>query len=166
MRRLPIAVLVLALAACSDAADRGTARVAEVVDGDTIVLADGRRVRLVQIDAPEPAEDECYGPDATAELRALLPEGTPVLLETDPRLDDTDRFGRELRYVFRDETNVNLELVRRGAASAYFFRREEGRYADDLLAAARRAELEGLGLWGACPSARLDPFRGVDSGRA
>ena len=61
---------------------------------------------------------------------------------------------------------MNLELVRRGAASAYFFRREEGRYADDLLAAARRAVLEGLGLWGACPSARLDPFRGVDSGRA
>ena len=51
------------------------------------------------------------------------------MLVRDPALDATDRYGRQLRYVFAAGTNVNLALVRAGAASPYFFRRERGRYA-------------------------------------
>jgi micrococcal nuclease len=74
------------------------------------------------------------------------------------------RYGRLLRYVHRDGTNLNLELVRRGAASAWFFEGDRGRYADELLAAAEDAHEDARGLWGACPGTRLDPERGVDTG--
>jgi hypothetical protein len=39
-----------------------------------------------------------------------------------------------------------------------------GRYADRLLAEARRAKAAKRGLWGACPRTVLDPYRGVDTG--
>jgi len=164
MRR-GILLVVLVLAGCggNDGA-RTEETVARVVDGDTIRLPDGTRVRLVQIDAPEADEHECYAARATRALERLLPEGAEVELERDPALDDRDRFDRALRYVLRGETNVNLELVRAGAAAPYFFRGDRGRYADDLLAAAAEARDAGRGLWGACPSARLDPSRALAAG--
>jgi endonuclease YncB( thermonuclease family) len=166
-RALAAAAAALALAACASGPDQATdqAEVARVIDGDTLELTGGERVRLVQIDAPEVREEECYATEATAELTRLLPPGTDVRLEADPRLDDADRYGRLLRYVRRDEENVNLELVRRGAASVWFFDGDRGRYADELLAAAEAAERDGQGLWGACPAAELDPEHGVDTGR-
>jgi micrococcal nuclease len=165
-RTLAAVAALLALAACSttgEEAPEQDASVARVGDGDTIDLADGRRIRLVQIDAPELGEGECYGPEAAEALRQLLPEGTTLRLEADPRLDDVDRFGRLLRYVHLSETNVNLELVRRGAAAPWFFGGSRGRYAAELLTAARAAEAGGRGLWGACPTAELDPQHGVET---
>jgi endonuclease YncB( thermonuclease family) len=57
-----------------------------------------------------------------------------------------------------------MELVRRGAASAWFVGRDHGRYADDLLDAARDARTEARGLWAACPGTVLDPHRSVETG--
>jgi micrococcal nuclease len=140
-----------------------TATVASVTDGDTLRLRDGRRVRLLQIDAPE-QESECYGRAATRALRRLTPPGSVIGLRSDPGLDDRDQHGRLLRYVVRGGTAVNLELVRRGAAVPYFFRGERGVHAGVLVSAARRARREHLGLWGACPGAQLDPDRGAVTG--
>ena len=82
-----------------------TATVVRVIDGDTIdVRIAGRdeRVRLIGIDTPETVKPEapveCYGPEASAFTKQLLPEGTPVRLERDvvgtvSRLD-RDAFGR------------------------------------------------------------------------
>lgn len=136
-----------------------------VVDGDTVRLADGRVVRLVQIDAPE-ARTECYGREATRALIALTPKGATVLLERDPRLDEHDTYDRLLRYVFAGATNVNLELVSRGAAAPYFFRNDRGRYAAELLRSAKDARRTGAGFWGVCPRARLEPGRGSVTGPA
>ena len=61
------------------------------------------------------------------------------MLVRDPALDGTDRYGRQLRYVFVYGTNVNVALVREGAASPYFFHDERGRYAPLLLAAVEKA---------------------------
>src|SRR5438045_6853066 len=61
--------------------------VAEVIDGDTIALTNGEHVRLVQIDAPEVAQGECYARPATAALERMAPPGTRIRLEADPRLD-------------------------------------------------------------------------------
>ncbi len=165
-RALAAAAAVLALAACSSGADSAAeeAEVARVIDGDTIEMTGGDRVRLVQIDAPELQEDECYAAEAAQALRELLPAGSQVRLEPDPDLDEVDRFDRLLRYVHRDGTNVNLELVRRGAASVWFFEGDRGRFADALLDAARDAEAAVSGLWAACPGTRLDPTRGLDTG--
>ncbi len=93
----------------------------------------------------------------------MLPPGARISLEADPALDRVDRYGRLLRYVHRSGRNVNLELVRRGAASVWFFEGDRGRYADRLLAAARRAKAARRGLWGACPGTRLDPEAGVET---
>ena len=95
--------------------------VAYVNDGDTLRTTSGRRVRLVQIDAPE-LHGDCYGKAALAALRRLAPKGARITLVRDPALDATDRYGRQLRYVFVSGTNVNVALVRQGAASPYFFR--------------------------------------------
>jgi micrococcal nuclease len=146
-----------------DAPRGGTATVARVVDGDTLQLADGTRVRLVQIDTPE-RSDECYGERANALTRRLLPPGTRVRIEPDPRLDRVDVFGRLLAYVFDGDENVNVRLVREGAAGVWFFGGARGRYADELLAAARDARAKRRGLWSACPLARFDPLAAVASG--
>ena len=135
---------------------RRVLRVAGVVDGDTLELDTGDRIRLVQIDAPE-ATGECYGRKAGSVLGRLLPVGTTVRVARDPRLDDVDRYGRLLRYVFSGRRNINLLLVKRGAASVWFFRGDRGRYANALLGAAEAARANGRGAWGAC-EADLDPL--------
>lgn len=156
--RAAVAIAVLALlGAASVGARPGTTSVQRVVDGDTIVLAGGTRVRLVQIDSPELGSGECYSRKASAELRRLLPAGAPVRLEADARLDRVDRYGRLLRYVHRGSVDVNVELVRRGAATVWFYDGDRGKYAAQLLAAARSARREKRGLWGACRVA-WDPY--------
>src|SRR4029078_9307920 len=76
---------------------------------------------------------ECYGVQARALLRRLIPPGTTVRVEADPRLDQVDRYGRLLRHPFRGPTNLNLELVRQGAATVWFYDHDRGRYAAELM---------------------------------
>jgi endonuclease YncB( thermonuclease family) len=141
-------------------------RVVRVVDGDTVALTNGDRVRLVQIDTPEVHEPECYGHAASATTRRLLPPGTRVQLLAEPATDRVDRYGRLLRYVVRakDGLEVNLRLLALGAAAPYFYRGRRGRYAAKLDALARRARRLHLGLWGACPSTPYGPDQQVDTG--
>lgn len=138
--------------------------VRRVNDGDTLTLTSGRQVRLVQVDAPELATD-CYGRAAHTTLQQLVTAGKGVTLVGDARLDSEDRYGRLLRYVFVGRLNVNVELVRRGAASPYFFRKQRGRYAGELLAAVEAARSAGAGYWGTCPRAELNTGLGSVTGR-
>jgi endonuclease YncB( thermonuclease family) len=139
--------------------------VVRIADGDTLTLADDRKIRLVQIDAPELAEGECYAQEARSALEKLAPIGAQVAPVLDPKLDIRDKNGRLLAYVMNSGTNVNLRLVEQGAAAPYFYQGERGRFADELMAAAHRARARKAGLWGACPDAKLEPGRQVDSGR-
>lgn len=150
------------------AAPRGAAvRVARVVDGDTIDLADGRTVRLVQIDTPEVyGGAECGGRAASDAMHALVPAGARVRLVRDPVTDDRDRYGRLLRYVYVGSRNVNVLMVARGHATPYFYDGERGRFAAQLMRGTRAAQARDLGIWGACPNAVLDAYRGVSTGPA
>jgi endonuclease YncB( thermonuclease family) len=162
----PALLLLLMLAASvavSGSAAVSPAIVASVTDGDTVRLADGHRVRLLQIDTPELGTGECYSRAARKALLRLVPERSAVGLESDPALDQIDRYGRLLRYLRRGSTNVNLALVREGAAAPYFYDGDTGRYADRLLSAAIAAKAARRGLWGACPGTNLDPFRQVET---
>jgi micrococcal nuclease len=153
-------------AASAAAAEPSVFRVERVVDGDTIALRNGRRVRLVQIDTPEVYFGlECYGREASARAKELLPPGTAVYLLVEPATDRVDDYGRLLRYVVRvaDGLNVNLRLVTDGAAAPYFFDGRRGRYAGRIEALALGARREGRGLWKACPHTRYDPYEGVES---
>jgi endonuclease YncB( thermonuclease family) len=140
------------------------ARIGHVADGDTVTLTSGYRVRFVQIDTPEVYfTPECYGKQASAITKMLLPAGTLVRLTTEPATDLVDQYGRLLRYVIRarDGLNINVYLVRVGAAAPYFYDGRRGRYAGLLDRLARRARSLHLGLWGACPRTPYDPERGV-----
>jgi endonuclease YncB( thermonuclease family) len=140
--------------------------VSSVTDGDTLVLRDGRRVRLLQIDTPELGTGECYSRAARTALVALAPPGSRLTLEPDPRLDKVDRYGRLLRYLKLRSRNVNLELVRLGAAAPYFYGAARGKYAVALMRAAQQARTAGRGLWGACPATVLDPYDAVATGQS
>lgn len=120
-----------------------------VHDGDTLFLDDGRKVRLLGINTPEIGENaECYGDEATALLRQLLPEATPVWVLAD--VEPLDQYGRSLLFIYTDDgLNVNLELLEQGAAEVEQYEpnlllRDELHRAED---AARAAH---LGLWEAC----------------
>ena len=139
--------------------------VARVIDGDTIELVGGQRVRLVQIDTPE-KHVECYGDAASALTRRLIPAGTHVRIEQDPNLDQVDRYQRKLAYVWKGDEDINATLVRDGAAGVWFFDGRRGRHADELLNAVERARTGHEGLWGACPLARFDPLDSMSSGPA
>ena len=144
----------------------GWSRVDHVADGDTVVLGEHVTVRLVQIDTPEVFfTPECYGEQASAETKKLLPRGTLVRLVRDATTDAVDAFGRVLRYVVRDDgVDVNLQLVADGAAAPYFFDGVRGERADELLAEAHAARAAGKGLWGACPGTQFAPEHGISTG--
>lgn len=157
-----LVVLLAALAGCGsgggDASpgEPGRAQVVRVVDGDTIVVElDGaeERVRLIGIDTPESVDPrspvDCFGPEASAAAKALLPEETEVQLVRD--VEARDRFDRLLAYVYRvdDGTFVNLALAEQGFAEVATFPPNVA-HTDELVAAVARAREEGLGLWGAC----------------
>lgn len=172
MRRLVLVTGLLAVLGMAFVLLGGTAApaspttsavVRSVHDGDTLTLVDGRRVRLLQIDTPE-LGGECYSRAARTALLRLAPVGYRIELEIDPRLDRIDRYGRLLRYVHRGRANVNVELVREGAAAPYFYDGARGRYAGMLLAAARSAKSAKRGLWKACASTLLDPTHAVSTG--
>jgi endonuclease YncB( thermonuclease family) len=160
-----LAIVALVAAQLSGAAPGpAPAIVDHVYDGDTLTLTSGYRVRLLQIDTPELGSGECYSRAARTALVNLVPAGSRISLETDPSLDQVDRYGRLLRYIHRGELNVNIQLVKRGDAAPYFYDGERGKYAAVLFADARRAKTAKRGLWGACPRTRLDPYRAVDTG--
>lgn len=94
--------------------------VTHVVDGDTIDVTGGVRVRLIGIDTPE--RGACGATEATAALRALV-DGRRVVLVPGAR-DDVDRYGRLLRYVEVDGVDVNLEMLRQGRAVARYDSRD------------------------------------------
>jgi endonuclease YncB( thermonuclease family) len=90
-----------------------------------------------------------------------------VRLYPEPMTDRIDQYGRLLRYVVRvrDRLNVNVQLVRVGAAAPYFYQGRRGRNAALLERLTLRAWAKKLGLWGRCPHTPYDPNRGVSTRR-
>ena len=117
------------------------ALVVQVIDGDTVELADGRYVRYLGIDTPELGE--AYSSEASDRNRELV-EGKTVELQRGKR--DQDEFGRLLRYVYVDGVFVNAELVAQGYARAYIFDPDE-RYSQILVQLEQYAKMREQGLW-------------------
>ncbi len=149
-------LVVVALAGCTPDAPPDGGVVEHVVDGDTVdvVLGDREeRVRLIGIDTPEvyvtDGPPECFGPEASAFTKELLPEGTAVRLERD--VVGRDDYGRLLAYVYlaADGRMVN-ELIIAGGFAQPLTIPPNSTFASRFVAAARAAEAAGLGLWGAC----------------
>jgi len=161
---------VLATAALAGCDDGGAAlrapdgrslsgRVVSVADGDTVRvrLGSGRteRVRYIGIDTPETqkpdAPAECYGDRARA-FNARLVDDRYVRLELD--VEERDRYGRLLAYVYAGGTFVNAELVRAGYADALTVP-PNVRFAPRFRKLARDARRARRGLWASCAPPRL-----------
>jgi micrococcal nuclease len=134
----------------------GEAIVERVVDGDTVRVdtgGDAESVRLIGIDTPESVDPrqpvQCFGREASAHTKSLLPEGARVRLERDAEL--RDRFGRVLAYVFRadDGLFVNEAIVAGGFAQVLTVPPNVA-YQERFVRAAAQARAHRRGLWSAC----------------
>jgi len=147
---LLLLALVTALPASSAlAALDGT--VVRVVDGDTIHVRIGARVekvRYIGVNTPEvhhPRKGEEPGGREAAEVNRRLVEGKTVRLELD--VQERDRYGRLLAYVWVGDVMVNAELVRLGYAQVMTIP-PNVRYQEIFVKLQREAREAGRGLWG------------------
>lgn len=102
--------------------------VTSVVDGDTIkVMIDNEKktIRVIGINTPETVDPrrpvECFGKEASDKAKELL-TGKTVTLKVDPSQQDTDKYGRLLRYVFlSDGTDFGKSMIANGYAYEYTY---------------------------------------------
>ena len=121
-------------------------RVEKVIDGDTIELADGTRVRLIGIDTPEYTEGkpQPFAEEATQFTRNFVRGGTVQLHFDRQRLD---RYNRVLAFVYVGDAFLNEELVKAGLATAqtqYDYRSD---FKSRFVRAQREAQAAGRGIW-------------------
>lgn len=130
------------------------ARVAQVQDGDTLKLTDGRRVRLIGVNTPELARagrpDEPQAHAARAWLRAQL-DARPVRLL--PGREAHDRYGRLLAHLYlADQRLAAQALIAQGLGYALAVGAND-RLAPCLFAAEAEARRQRLGIWQQAPLA-------------
>ncbi|HPS36781.1 MAG TPA: thermonuclease family protein [Candidatus Omnitrophota bacterium] len=135
--------------------------VTHAVDGDTLQLSNGEKVRLIGIDTPESSNNAKMrrdakrtgqdaieivrmGKEAAAFTRNLV-QDKKVRLELDVR--PRDKYGRLLAYVYlEDGTFVNAEIMKAGYAQVMTYP-PNVKYQDLFLGLQKEAREKGLGLW-------------------
>lgn len=137
-------------AECAPGGPLQAARVEFVIDGDTLALADGARVRLIGINAPETGHrdqpGEPFGAAAKKALAGLLPRGAMVYLQDGA--EARDRYGRRLAHAFRnpDGDSIEARLLREGLAQQVAIPPNTD-FAACLQDAERAARAAGRGIW-------------------
>jgi len=116
------------------------ANVTRVVDGDTVELQDGVKVRMLGINTPE--KKEVYHDEAMNYLKERV-EGRQVVLRKGTQ--DKDLYGRELRFIFLNDENINIELIKGGFANAYFPSKDK-MYYDEFEAAWQQCVVNNINL--------------------
>lgn len=131
-----------------------SARVVEVVDGDTIKVSWDQgieTVRLIGVDTPEtvhPSQPEgCFGREASSFTQRHL-DGKTVDLELDVEL--YDRYDRLLAYVWLDDEMFNERLVARGYGLVATYP-PNVKYVERFVDAQREARERSRGFWSGCP---------------
>ncbi len=131
------------------------ATVARVIDGDTVELTTGERVRYLMIDTPETTggKNDCYGAEAAAFNRQAV-EGREIELVYDEVCED--RYGRLLAYVSVEGREINALMVERGYACVLRIPPNGATRADEFDDLEHAAQLTMAGLWGACEEISCD----------
>jgi micrococcal nuclease len=126
--------------------------VTRVVDGDTIEVFENNQVskiRLIGVNTPETLdprkEVECFGIEASMFLKKEL-EGKKVKLEADKTQTDKDTYGRDLRYVFLNETNINKKIIEEGYGFEFTYKKPYV-YQEDFKKVEKLAKENKKGLW-------------------
>lgn len=127
------------------------ATVAKVIDGDTIEISTGERVRYIGIDTPEirpksGGDPECFSGEAAARNTELVFQKEVTLVQDK---ENTDSYGRLLRYVYVGDTFVNKVLVEDGYAYAKEYRPNTAKH-KELSQAMSDAQSARRGMWGEC----------------
>lgn len=132
--------------------------VTRIVDGDTIEIATGQKLRYIGIDTPETKDPkktkQCFGEEAAVKNKELV-EGKRIRMEKD--VSETDRYGRLLRYVYVTDSTaspeatifVNEYLVKEGYAYAVTFP-PDVKYYNHFRELQNEAMRLKKGLWGKC----------------
>jgi len=129
--------------------------VVAVLDGDTIVISGGQKVRYAGVNTPESHHPdklpEYCGREAFEANRRLV-AGQMVRLEFDTRR--RDKYGRLLAYVYVNSLFVNAELILKGYAQVSTYR-ENQRYHEEFERLQQHAIAARRGLWGGCIDIRM-----------
>ena len=145
IRILSLSILILLLTALLSAQD--LVKVKRVIDGDTILLTNGERVRLIGVDTPETKHPqkpvERFGKEAYLFTKKMV-EGKEVRLKYDwPRKDKHDRL---LAYVYLlNGTFLNAEIIKQGYGFAYT--KYPFKYIEEFRQYEREAKENKRGLW-------------------
>ena len=135
-------------------ADKGVAResveISRVLDGDTVELADGRKIRFLNINTPEKG----------LPYSQLGSEFLKQFNKVDLEVQGLDRYGRTLGRIYAEEVYVNLEIVRLGMAHTYLVVEGEERIFNKAENEARKNE---RGIWersprNGCVSATINKY--------
>lgn len=155
---LALSGLLFAGASCAPASVCGatTATVDRAVDGDTLELSDGKKVRLLLVDAPETTsgKNDCFGQQA-AQFTADRVTGKTVQLTYD-EASCQDRFGRLLAYVTVDGTELNRALAEQGLACVLFVAPAGQSRREEFETYVSQAKTSRIGMWGQCASVPCD----------
>ena len=121
-----------------------------VYDGDTLLLKDGRKIRIIGINTPEVAhhkkKGEPYGREATEALRALLKQSNNRI-HLEIGAEKLDRYKRHLAHVFLpDNTDISLWMLKNGWATTMIFP-PNTRYIDDYQQAEQSAQKKKINIW-------------------
>lgn len=120
--------------------------VTRIVDGDTVELEDGTKIRYLGVNTPEITYDDCYSAEAMQKNSDLV-LGKTIQLEYDTAC--TDRYGRLLAHVFVDDVHVNLKLLEEGYGCLLFIEPNNA-YLTEFESADYVAQAYEIGVWGAC----------------
>ena len=120
---------------------------ARVIDGDTIVLSNGEKVRLIGVDTPETKHPqkpvEYYGKEASAFTKKMV-GGKVVKLKYD--VQRRDKYGSLLAYVYlMNGTFLNAEIIKQGYGHAYT--RFPFKYMEEFKQYEKEARENKRGLW-------------------
>lgn len=147
----PAQAILPSIPTVNEHTDQNLVLVKRVIDGDTIEIEGGQKVRYIGIDTPETVDPrkpiQCFGIEASNRNKELV-ENKKIRLEKD--VSETDKYGRLLRYVYVGKTFVNLALVSEGFAHSSSYP-PDVKYQSQLIAAERQARDQNLGLWSKCP---------------
>jgi micrococcal nuclease len=147
-RHLKIIFLLISfLIAISVLATAGEYRVSRVIDGDTVILENGERVRLIGVDTTEKSHPlklvEYFSNESTQFTKQLL-EGKEVRLEHDK--EKRGKYGRLLAYIYlMDGTFVNAEIIKQGYGFAYT--KYPFKFIDNFVSLEKEAENNKRGYW-------------------
>ncbi len=145
IRVLSVLVCIFFISALLNAQD--WVKVKRVIDGDTLLLTNGEKVRLIGVDTPETKHPQKpvqrFGREAYLFTRELV-EGKEARLEFD--WQRRDKYGRLLAYVYlTDGTFLNAEIIIQGYGFAYT--RFPFKYLEEFRKYEREARENGKGLW-------------------